>query len=57
MKKVITLEFTQEELEVLECAERILEEAEKAFAGTDREAEVKKTKMSLYGIRNNEPLE
>lgn len=57
MKKVITLEFTQEELEVLECAERILEEAEKAFAGTDREAAVKKTKMSLHKIRNNEPLE
>lgn len=57
MKKVITLEFTQEELEVLECAESILIEAEKAFTGTDREAAVRKTKMSLHKIRNNEPLE
>lgn len=57
MKKVITLEFTQEELEVLECAESILIEAEKAFAGTDREAAVRKIKMSLHKIRNNEPLE
>lgn len=57
MKKVITLEFTQEELEVLERAESILVEAEKAFSGTDREAAVRKTKMSLYKIRNNEPLE
>lgn len=57
MTAVVTLEFTKEEIEAMEKVEKLLQEAEEAFAGTSRENGTRRTRVLLNRIRNNEPLD
>lgn len=57
MTAVVTLEFTKEEIEAMEKVEKLLQEAEEAFAGTNRENGARRTRVLLNRIRNNEPLD